>query len=45
VVDALSIRAHEMHIKTIIMYITDLKDKIIATTNSYQHYLKIKETL
>jgi hypothetical protein len=45
VVDALSRRAHEVHIATISMYMTDLKDKIIATTNSDQQYLKIKETL
>jgi hypothetical protein len=44
-VDALSRRAHEMHISAIIMYRTDLKDKIIEATNSDQQYLKIKETL
>jgi hypothetical protein len=44
VVDALSRRAHEMHIEAIIMYKNDLKDKIIATTNLSQHYLTIKET-
>jgi hypothetical protein len=37
VVDALSRRAHEVHIAAINMYMTDLKDKIIAATNSYQH--------
>jgi hypothetical protein len=45
VVDALNMRAHEVHIATISMYMTDLKDKIIATTNSDQHYVKIKEAL
>jgi hypothetical protein len=45
VVDALSRRAHEMHIAAISMYKIDLKDKIIAATNSDQYYLKIKETL
>jgi hypothetical protein len=40
--DALSERAHEKHIATINMYMTDLKDKIIATTNLDQQYLKIK---
>jgi hypothetical protein len=45
VVDALNMRAHELHIATISMYMIDLKDKIIATTNSDQEYLKIKEKL
>jgi hypothetical protein len=45
VVDALNRRAHEVHIAAINMYRTYLKDKIIATTNSDQHYVKIKETL
>jgi hypothetical protein len=45
VVDALSGRVHEMYIAAISMYMTDLKDRIIATTNSNNHYLKIKETL
>jgi hypothetical protein len=44
-VDALSRRAHEVHISSINVYMTDLKDKIIATTNSDQHYVKIKEIL
>ena len=44
-VDALTGRAHEVHIATINMYMTNLKDKIIATANSDQHYVKIKETL
>jgi hypothetical protein len=45
VVDALSERAHEMHIVSISMYKNDMKDKIIEATNSNQHYLKTKETL
>jgi hypothetical protein len=45
VVDALNKRVHEMHTETIKMYRTNLKEKIIATTNSYQRYVKIKETL
>jgi hypothetical protein len=38
-------RAHEMHISTINMFNTDLKDKILEAANSDQQYLKIKETL
>jgi hypothetical protein len=45
VADALSRRAHEVNISAISMYMTDLKKKIVATTNSDQIYLKIKETL
>jgi hypothetical protein len=45
VVDALSRRAHEVHIVAISMYRTNLKDKIVSTTNSDQNYLKIKEAL
>jgi hypothetical protein len=45
VVDALSKRAHEMHISAINMNITYLKDKIIKEENSQQHYLQIKENL
>jgi hypothetical protein len=45
VVDALNSRSHEVHVVAIIMYMTYLKDQIIAPTNSDQHYLKIKETL
>jgi hypothetical protein len=45
VANVLSRRAHEVHIAGISMYKTYLKDKIIATTNSDQHYVKIKETL
>jgi hypothetical protein len=45
VVDALNKRSHEVHIEAISMYGTYLKDKFIATTNSYKNYLKIKDTL
>jgi hypothetical protein len=45
VANALSRRTHEMHVATISMYMTDLKGKIIATRNSGQRYLEIKETL
>jgi hypothetical protein len=45
VVDALSIRAHEMHISAINMYMIDLKDKILEASNSDKHYLQIKENL
>jgi hypothetical protein len=45
VVDALNRRAHEVHVEAINMYRTDIKDKIIAETNSDQHYLKVKEIL
>jgi hypothetical protein len=43
--DALSRRAHEMHISTISVYRIDLKDKILEAANSDQHYLQIKENL
>jgi hypothetical protein len=45
VVDALNKRYHEVHIAVISMYMTYLKDKIIALKNSNQQYVKIKETL
>jgi hypothetical protein len=45
VADALNMRVCEFHITTISMYRIDLKDKIVATTNSNQNYLKLKETL
>jgi hypothetical protein len=45
VANAISRISHEIHIASINMYMTDLKDKIIATTNSDKHYLKLKETL
>ena len=35
VVDALNRRDHEVHIAAINMYRLDLKDKIVATSNSY----------
>jgi hypothetical protein len=45
VVDALSRRAHEMHISSINMLNIDLKDKILEDGNSDQQYVKIKEIL
>jgi hypothetical protein len=45
VVDALNKRAHEVHIAAIIMYMTYMKDKIVAVVNLDQHYVKIKEAL
>jgi hypothetical protein len=45
VIDALSIRAHEMYMEAIIMYTTDLKDGILEVANLDQHYLKVKDTL
>jgi hypothetical protein len=42
---ALSRRTHEVHIASISMYKTDIKDQIIAVTHSDQQYLKIKEIL
>jgi hypothetical protein len=45
VVDALSRRAHKMHISTINMFNTDLKNIILEATYSYKQYLKIKEAL
>jgi hypothetical protein len=45
VANALNMRAHEKHVAAIITYRTDLKDKIIPTTNSDRQYVKIKETL
>jgi hypothetical protein len=45
VVDALSGRAHEVHLATISMYKTDMKDKIIAAANSDQQYVNIKEKI
>jgi hypothetical protein len=43
--DAINRRDCEMHITTISMYMTDLKSKIIATTNLDQQDLQVKETL
>jgi hypothetical protein len=34
-----------VHILAIIMFNTNLKDKILEVANSYQQYIKIKETL
>jgi hypothetical protein len=45
VADALRKRSHEVHVAAISMYMIDMNDKIIATKNSDQQYLKIKETL
>jgi hypothetical protein len=45
VVDALSRRAHEVHVSAINMYKTYLKDKILEATNSDHLYLQIKENL
>jgi hypothetical protein len=45
VVDALNRRAHEVHIAAIDMYMIDLKDKIITSTNLDQQYVRIKEIL
>jgi hypothetical protein len=42
VADALSTRAHEMHISVIKMFNTDLKDTNLKAANSNQQYLKIK---
>jgi hypothetical protein len=45
VVDALNRRARETHISAINMFNIDLKDIISKIANSYQQYLKLKETL
>jgi hypothetical protein len=45
VADTLNKRAHEVYIAAIIVCMIDLKEKIVATTNSDQSYLKIKDTL
>jgi hypothetical protein len=45
VIGALSRRAHKFHISSISMFNTYLKDKTLEATNSYQQYLRIKETL
>jgi len=45
VVDELIRRVHEMHIASMRMDGTDIKDEIIEVTSLNQHYLKIKETL
>jgi hypothetical protein len=45
VVDAVNRRVHEMHVKTISMYKSDLKEKNLEDAKSNQHYLQTKETL
>jgi hypothetical protein len=45
VVDALNIKSIEMHVSSIIMYETYLKEKILEVENSYQHYPQIKKKL
>jgi hypothetical protein len=45
VVDALNIRAIEMHVSSIRMYETYLKEKILEVENSYQHYPQMKKNL
>ena len=45
VVDALNKRAHEMHISSINMFNTNLKDIILEAANLDQRYLKIIESL
>jgi hypothetical protein len=42
VANALNRRAHEVHVVSIIMYMTDMNDTIIEDANSDQHYVKIK---
>ena len=44
-IGALKRRAHEVHVESISMYISNIKYQIIASENSNQHYLEIKETL
>jgi hypothetical protein len=43
VIDSLRSRVHEMHAKTISMYKSYLKDRILEVANSYQQYMEIKE--
>jgi hypothetical protein len=45
VTDALSRRAHEMHISIISVFSTNLKHRILGVANSDRQYVKIKETL
>jgi hypothetical protein len=45
VVDALNMRVHEIHYTTIIMYKSDLNDRILQDAKSDQHYLETKEKL
>jgi hypothetical protein len=44
-VDTLNRRTHEVHVSSISMYMTNLKDKILEATKSYHLYLQIKENL
>jgi hypothetical protein len=44
-VDTDNRRAHEVHISTINMFSTNLRDKNLEAANSDQQYLKIRETL
>jgi hypothetical protein len=41
VVDALSIRVHELHVKEINMYQSDFKDRTLEATKSYLQYMEI----
>jgi hypothetical protein len=41
--DALNRRVHEMHVTTISIYMSNLKDTILEATNLDQHYFQIKE--
>jgi hypothetical protein len=45
VVDEFRMRSYQRHIAAINIHMMDLNDHIIATSNSDQRYLKIKETL
>jgi hypothetical protein len=45
VVDALNKRSHEVHISSMSMYMTNMKNQIIVVENSDHHYVEIKETL
>jgi hypothetical protein len=45
VVDAFNKRVHEMHVATISMCKTDLKDKILESITTDPHYAQIKEIL
>jgi hypothetical protein len=41
VVDALNKRVHELHVTTINMYQTNLKDKILEAAKAYLHYMEM----
>jgi hypothetical protein len=43
--DALIMRVHEIHVTSISMYKSDLKDKISVVAKSDQHYLETNEKL